>query len=427
MDIKTAFLNGKVDHEIYVEPPEGYPEANGMVLKLNRSLYGLKQSPRVWYFRLRTFLESKGWKACQHDQSVFMHPDGMYMTVYVDDLLIFGSNEQKIAKVKQELASEFQMSDLGKCSYYLGIHVNQNDNGDVHLHQSNYAKQIAQRFDMDHGPTYSTPMDSRQKLMKNTGPSSSLTEARVYQSMVGSANYGMIETRPDIAEAVGVVSQFSSNPTKEHAEAVERILGYTNSTHDLGLHYRHDAEKPDLHMFVDADWAGDPNTRRSTTGWVAMLSGAAISWASKRQKSIALSTMEAEYIAASEAAKEATWLRNFINELELPGLNISSVPVFIDNESAVKLAKNPEDHKRSKHIDIRHHYIRQTVADGTIELLRVPSKDNTADILTKPLAKEDFLRHTAGLGMTSALTPTVTGSSGRVVPDSLHCRLQRAE
>ncbi|SMR63766.1 unnamed protein product [Zymoseptoria tritici ST99CH_3D1] len=173
--------------------------------------------------------------------------------------------------------------------------------------------------------------------------------------------YGMIETRPDIAKSVGVVSQFNSNLDDKHEGAVDRIISYLNGTKDLGLLYRHQSGEEnrdlDLHMFVDSDWAGDPNERKSTTGWTAMFAGAAISWALKKQTSIALSTMEAEYIAASEAAKEAVWLRNFINELNLPD-KIVSVPLYIDNDAALRLSRNPEDHKRAKHIDLRHNYVR---------------------------------------------------------------------
>lgn len=246
MDIKTAFLNGKVEHETYVEAPEGYPQGDGdNVLLLKRSLYGLQQSPRLWYQRLRFSLESRGWKASQYDQSVFIHPDGMYMTVYVDDLLIFGPDEAKITKVKQSLSEEFKMTDLGLCSYYLGIHVHQRDNGDVHLHQTNYLQQILERFgfgNKDRNRKTATPMDSRLKLKKREELPQLLRAIRLYQSEVSSVNYAMIETRPDIAEAVGVVSQYCSNPSKEHEEAVERTYDYLSDHLTLGLHYKHKPE-----------------------------------------------------------------------------------------------------------------------------------------------------------------------------------------
>ncbi|SMY29126.1 unnamed protein product [Zymoseptoria tritici ST99CH_1A5] len=405
MDIVTAFLNGDVEHDIYIELPEGFPAPDGMCAKLNRSLYGLKQSSRLWYLRLRVFLESIGWKACNNDQSVFMHPDGMYMTVYVDDLLIFGPDESKIAAVKAQLSQEFKMTDLGRCAYYLGIHVQQRTNGDVHLHQSNYLQQIAEKFDLQDSTSLSTPMDSRGKLLLNNSKKRTIHDIRRYQAKVGSCMYGMIETRPDIAKSVGVVSQFNSNSDDKHEGAVDRIISYLNGTKDLGLLYRHQSGEEnrdlDLHMFVDSDWAGDPNERKSTTGWTAMFAGAAISWASKKQTSIALSTMEAEYIAASEAAKEAVWLRNFINELNLPD-KIVSVPLYIDNDAALRLSRNPEDHKRAKHIDLRHNYVRWVVTEGIVDTIRVDSKNNTADVLTKPLPEADFLRHVQGLGMTGS-------------------------
>ena len=402
MDIKTAFLNGNVEHEIYVEPPEGFPEDDDKVLLLKRSLYGLKQSPRLWYLCLRGFLEEIGWKASEYDQSVFIHPDGMYLGVYVDDLLIFGPDEGQIQRVKDQLANRFQMTDLGRCSYYLGIHIHQDDNGDVYLHQSNYLQQIIQRFGLQGSRTFNTPMDPKAKMQKNTGLPLSLDQIRLYQSKVGSLNYAMIETRPDIAEAVGVLSQYCSNPTNEHIQAVDRVFGYMQQTTELGLRYKHGASNDlNLQIFVDADWGGELDTRKSTTGWVAMLAGAAISWSSKRQKSNALSTMEAEYIAASAAAQEAIWLRNFILELNLPApvMTDSKVPILIDNDAALRLTRNPENHGRAKHIEIRHHFIRQTVAEGKVHTVRVASEDNTADILTKPLARDVFEKHVHALGM----------------------------
>ena len=400
MDIKTAFLNGDLEHEIYIQPPDGYPEREGKVLKLCKSLYGLKQSPRQWYFKLRAFLEGNGWRVSNFDPSVFIQDDHrLIMEVYVDDINIFGLNEEQIIAMKRQLASHFNMTDLGLCTYYLGMHVHQEANGDVHLHQESYIQQILERYGLQNIHPRKTPMRTSPKLTNNDGRPQPLEFQRRYQSKVGALNYAMVVTRPDIAEAVGVVSRFSANPTETHMKAVDDIYAYLKDTSNLGLHFRKNCADQELHAYVDADWAGCPNTRRSTTGYVIKLAGSPISWSSRRQRTVAMSTCEAEYVAGYKATQEIIWVQNMINDLRIKDLEVTSTPLLIDNNAALKLTRNPELHDRTKHIELKYHFLREMTLSGRIDTQRVSSKDNLADLLTKPLPRDAFENLTKELGM----------------------------
>ena len=400
MDIKTAFLNGNLEHEIFVEPPDGYPEARNQVLKLCKSLYGLKQAPRQWYFKLRAFLEENGWRVSNFDPSVFIQDnDNLIMEVYVDDINIFGINEDRIIAMKHQLAARFNMTDLGLCAYYLGMHVRQETNGDVHLHQGSYIQQILERYGLQGIYPRRPPMRTNLKMTKNDGHPKPLDFQRRYQSKVGALNYAMVVTRPDIAEAVGVVSRFCANPTEEHMKAVDDIYAYLKHTPNLGLHFKRDCPDRELHAYVDADWAGCPDTRRSTTGYVIKLAGSPVSWSSRRQRTVAMSTCEAEYVAGYKATQEITWIQNMINDLRIEALEVTSTPLLIDNNAALKLTRNPELHDRTKHIELKYHFLREMTLSGRINAQRVSTKDNQADLLTKPLPRDAHEKLTRELGM----------------------------
>lgn len=411
LDIKTAFLNGDVDHEIYVEAPEGYPVADGMVLKLRKALYGLKQSPRLWYEKLRAFLLDKGWRICNFDPSIFIYNhEGNYiiMCVYVDDMLIYAATDEQIEPVKKMVAEKFEISDLGPASYYLGMHVHRQENGAVHLHQATYIQQILDRFGLSEIHPTKVPMVPGLKLEKEEAEAFPAFRQQ-YQAKVGSLNYAAIVSRPDISESVGVVSRYNSNPGLQHMKAVDQIFAYLKGTIDLGILYEH--QNPEFHAFVDADHGGCKDTGRSTTGYVLMMAGAPIAWKSKRQSTVSVSTCEAEYVAAWKASQELEWMQNLINDLELPPLRAHSAvrahdtirahgtTLFIDNEGALKLSRNPELHDRTKHLRLKYHYLRELVMKGIIKTTRVETKDNLADLFTKPLSRDRFqdLRNRLGI------------------------------
>ncbi|KFY93342.1 hypothetical protein V498_04468 [Pseudogymnoascus sp. VKM F-4517 (FW-2822)] len=394
---KFFFAMQALKDDVFITPPDGYPEENGKVLKLNKGLYRLKQSPRVWYQKLKGWLDENEWAVSSWDSSVFVS-NGTFMTVYVDDLNIFRENLQSILQVKKLLSSNFKMTDLGEISWYLGMEIIRHD-GKIFLSLSQYFQDILDRFGLHDIKPVSTPADPTVTLQSKNDATASPAFKKRYQAMVGSLNWPAGVSRPDISFATGRIGRFSSNPSKQHMDAVERIYAYIRGTIDLCIAYEENSSQDTLEAVVDSDWGACADTRRSTSGWLIKLAGAPISWSSKRQRTVALSSTEAEYMAATEAAKEAVWLKRFINELAIPGMEIKTVIIQIDNNGAMKLTKNPEFHGRTKHIEMRHHFIRELIREGDIDVARVPTRDNQSDILTKALPRPIFQELVGKMGL----------------------------
>jgi len=388
MDVKTAFLNGVLDEEVYLSPPEGFESSfpPRAVLKLVKSLYGLKQSPRQWYQCLREFLISLGWKVSEYDQAVFFN-NGIIIEVYVDDLKITGKDLNRIGHLKETLSKRFKMTDLGECRSYLGMTVARSQEG-IYLHHARYIEEILNRFGLRDTRKYATPMEPSSRLETEKNATAEPAFRKIYQEMVGCLNYVASSLRFDIALPTGILSRFLNNPNESHMNAAVRIFGYLHGTNMLGLLFSSNA-MGGLEAYVDSDWGGCPETLRSTTGWIVLLGGSVISWSSKRQSVVALSTCEAEYMAAAEAVKEIIWIRWLLEELGFP--QTGPTTLHMDNEAAIKLTKNPEYHARSKHIALRFHHLREKVLDGTIAPRYVPTKQNIADMLTKPLARPQMV------------------------------------
>ena len=401
MDVTTAFLNGTLEEEVFMKQPEGY-EVQGkeqLVCRLKKSIYGLKQSPRCWNIALDSHLKEMGFSQSQNDPCIYRKDtDGevFYVGVYVDDIILAGKSVSQLKQVKADLSSKFDMKDLGKLSYFLGMKVEQNEqNGSVWIGQRAYTESLLKRFGMEDCNPVSTPVDISSKLTHATDNDDCINQHE-YQSAIGSLMYLSVSTRPDISYAVSSLARFSSKPTKEHWTALKRLLRYLKGSTKYGILYMKGGTSECI-GFSDADWAGDTNDRKSTSGYVFMLSGGAVSWSSKKQKCVALSTAEAEYIALSSAVQESVWLRQLIKELE----NSPETPTRIleDNQSAIAMTKNPQFHGRAKHIDIRHHFIREQVSRGTVQLKYCPTTEMTADILTKGLSRETFSKLRAKSGL----------------------------
>lgn len=397
MDVQTAFLNGDLEEEVYINPPEGFPE-DGKVLHLIKALYGLKQAPRAWYKKLKEWLIRNNWERSKYDECVFFHRGlCLIIAVYVDDLLIFGNKERDIQTFKDSIATTFRMTDLGRISYYLGMEFVLLSHG-LLIHQKGFINQILNRYNMGNIKSVATPLDANDKLLEETSQQAAPAFKQEYMSKVGSLNYVQTKTRPDISYAVSLVSRYMKNPNQQHMDAVNRIYAYLAGTKDVGLFYTEETNAHDednlypLQGFVDSDWGGCKDTGRSTTGWIYMFEGNPISWSSHRQKSVSTSSAEAEYVAASDAAKEAIWLQGLLDELYsmIGSQPQSTIPLHIDNVSAIKITKNPEFHGRTKHINIRHHFIRECVEQDQIRPLWISGKENVADILTKALHKPTF-------------------------------------
>ena len=402
MDVKTAFLNGELSEEIFLKQPEGFVVKGyeDHVCKLNRSIYGLKQSARCWNYELDKKLKEMGFKQSKSDPCIYIKDtkEGYcIIAVYVDDLIVGGENEKNITHTKKTISDIFEVTDMGTLHYFLGVKVIQNlSTGEIWIGQPNFTKELLKKLQMAESKAVETPSDPSMKLTKKTENEEEFNKVK-YQSAVGSLLYLSTRTRPDIAYAVGNSARYCSEPTNSHWCAVKRILRYLRGTTDLGLLYRPD--NTNLCGYSDADWAGDINDRKSTSGYVFIMSGSAISWRSKKQSSVALSTAEAEYIALSSATQEVMWLRQLFSSLLKDYKLSESTTIYEDNQSAICMARNNQSHGRSKHVDIKYHFVREQVEKQTINVVYCESEQMTADILTKGVLNYQFKKLRSKLGM----------------------------
>lgn len=388
LDITTAFLNGDIHEEVYVQQPTGFRVRGqeAKVCRLQKALYGLKQSPRAWYEKIDSYLASQGFLKSSAESTLYVKSaEDMFLilVLYVDDMLLTGPQKVHIAAFKAELQHRFEMSDLGPLHYYLGIQFMQTSGG-IYLQQSMYIQKLLQKFSFQDCKPVATPVESGVKLsLEDAGE---LFDATVYKQAVGSLLY-LCNTRPDIQYGVSVLSRFMHCPGTKHWQAVKRIFRYLQGTIHLGLFYpRGDASC--LQGYCDSDWAGDYDTRVSTSGYCFFLGDACISWLSKKQPTVATSSCEAEYRAAFTATVECVWLRRLYADLGLE--QHASTSILTDSMSALAVAKNPVFHARTKHIEVHYHYVRERLAAGEICLSHVSTHDNVADIFTKALPRDKF-------------------------------------
>ncbi len=401
MDVETAFLNGCLEEDIYMRQPEGFEKAGSenLVCRLKKSIYGLKQSPRCWNVTLDSYLQEIGFKQSKYDPCIYTS-EGVILAVYVDDIILASESDEQMKNVKKLISSKFTVKDMGRLAYFLGVSVDQESKSHVWVGQPAYTQKVLERFNMDASNSVATPADNSTKLIKNDG-SMECVDQKLYQSAVGSLLYLSMWSRPDITYAVHHVAKFSSQPTKEHWTAVKRIMRYLQGTINYGLCYTKggsvDGEIGNILGYSDADWAGDVNDRKSTSGYLFQVCNGTVSWRSKKQTCVALSTAEAEYMALSSAAQEAVWLRNL--SADLKNDKIMPVVIYEDNQAAICITKNPQFHGRAKHFDIKFHFIREQVEKGQVVLKYCPSKKMLADILTKGLDKEQFITLRSMMGV----------------------------
>jgi hypothetical protein len=397
MDVKSAFLNGELEEEVYVQQPPGFADAKhgGHVLKLHKALYGLRQAPRAWNAKLHDSLQSLGFERCPLEHALYRRggcDNFLLIGVYVDDLIITGSDAEEIAKFKEQMHGMFRMSDLGLLSYYLGIEVEQRD-GHITLSQASYALKVLEAAGMQDCNLCHTPMDTRLKIGKHNGGDA--VDATKYRSIIGSLRY-LVNTRPDLAFAVGFASRFMEAPGVHHWALVKQILRYLKGTIRYGCRYSA-GSAPNLVGYSDSDHAGDVDDRKSTSGIVFFLGSSIITWGSQKQKVVAQSSCEAEYIAAATAATQAVWLSRVLGAVL--GKEPDKMKLYVDNLSAIALCKNPVFHDRTKHIDTRYHYIRECVEKGMVDVLHVGTHDQLGDILTKALPRAKFVEMRQRLGI----------------------------
>lgn len=397
LDVTTAFLNGFLEETIYMQIPEGFIGGNtdGKVLKLKRAIYGLKQSSRAWYRRVDDCLVQSGYIRSKLEPCLYVNSSNGLKTIialYVDDFFLFSNDEQETKRIKQVLSSQFKLKDLGQVKQCLGMNVNiDKQNNVITLDQESYIDQLLHKFNMTESKVAETPMEEKLNLEKASDCKSEFP----YQQLIGSLMYLAVLTRPDIMYPLSYMSQFNNSYNEQHWCYAKRILRYLKKTKHYCLKYSKDG-KAEIEGFVDADWAHNVGDRRSYTGFNFMLSGGAISWESKKQKTVALSSTEAEYMGISEACKEAIYLRNL--QFEITG-HMYAIVLYNDNQSAQKLLANPVFHKRSKHIDVRYHFCRESVADKLVQTLYLPTADMPADLLTKSLSATKHYRFMSMLGL----------------------------
>lgn len=391
MDVTTAFLNGDLNEEIYMQIPEGLrtKDNDGMVCKLEKSLYGLKQSPRQWYAKIHAYLVNElKFKASENDPCLYVRKSEssiLIIALYVDDLLIVGSNKSEITTLKNDLGKIFEMKDLGPASVMLGIEISRDrKNRKLTVNQEHYTNEVLKRFQMENTRSAYTPMDkSIFNQLDDTGEPA--PPSIPYRQAIGSLIYLVSCTRPDLAFAVRKLSQYLESPLNHHWVAVKRVLRYLWTTRTKGLTY--DGKKgTNVIGYSDSDYAGCRVSRKSTSGYVFLLAGAAISWKSKKQSVVATSSCEAEYVAICLAAKEAIWLARLIVDLGEKKKS-TGVPLRVDNNGASSLAKNPTINERTKHIDVQYHFVRQCNQKGLISIERCDTRNQVADTLTKPLQR----------------------------------------
>ena len=396
LDVNNAFLHGDLEEEIYMKQPPGFEQGPpGMVCKLNKALYGLKQASRSWFLTMQAALFSLGFQQSKADHSFFFlstKTETLYLLLYVDDMLFFGNSPSRIQHIIDQLQQKFSLKDLGEVTHFLGIEVSKTFLG-LHLSQAAYITELLKRIKMLEAKPYPTPMLSDLKLSKIEGEP--IIDGKLYRSVVGALQYVTI-TRPELSFSMNKVSQYMACPLDIHWKAVKRILRYLNGSIDYGLHIKSSDFK--LSGFSDSNWASNVDDRRSTSGYCVYFGGSLVSWCSKKQRVVSRSSTEAEYRSLAYLVSEITWIRFLLQELNIP----VPVPViWVDNLSTIALASNPVLHSRAKHIELDIHFVRDKVVAKEVELRHVPSFDQVADILTKPLSQQFFTRLRNKLGVYS--------------------------
>ncbi|KAI1001438.1 Retrovirus-related Pol polyprotein from transposon TNT 1-94 [Podosphaera aphanis] len=381
LDIKTAFLYGILKEEIYLELPEGYRKENH-VARLKRCIYGLKQSPREWYFRLTEYLSICGFAPTLFDPCVFTHNTGkLIIAVYVDDIVLFGEQGSLMDKIVNGLKTEFKVNDLGILHWLLGIQIEYH-NASITLSQTAYIDRILNRFSMHDCNPVSLPIDCNHRLMSAID-GEPRANATLYQQIIGSIIYLVSATRPDLAYTISHLSQFNSDPSITHLGVSKRVLRYLKGTRDLKLTYKFESPLV-LNGYCDASYGNCLDTRRSFAGYLFQLGESTICWKSRKQRTVALSTCESEYMALALAAKQFIWVVDVLHRLidkDIPA-TLSS-----DNTAAIHLAHNPKINDATKHIDMAYHFVRELIEDGLLTLHHIPTDENLADICTKGLPK----------------------------------------
>ena len=406
IDFVGAYLNSLTKEDIYMKQPEGFvePGYEDYVAKLVHTIYGTMQGGHDWYQTLSGTYNDLGYTTSHADTCVRFKKEGENYTLtdtYTDDTFGASSSDEEAKRRKDEIGKVWEIKDVGETEYFLGMRVQQDINrGIIRLTQKPYWEYVLHRFGLEQLTPRNTPLPVGVVLDNSMTPKTDSEKMAMvdkpYRSILETVMWGQLATRPDLAFSVSLLARFQANPGLDHWNALLHVVGYIKNTIDYGLTYSRDSDISP-HAFVDADYGGCKDTRRSTSGYVFMMAGGAVAWSSKRQATVALSTVEAEYVAMSRCAQQMVWMHSWLDEVQI-GYDIPGV-IKGDNRGAIALSKNTKDHSKVKHIDIRHHYLRELLKSGHIALEQVPTIDNLADIFTKPLPRDHHHRFLAALNI----------------------------
>ena len=396
-DVKNAFLHGDLDEEIYMNIPPGFEkDTSNQVCRLRKALYGLKQSRRAWFGRFAKVMKELRYRQSQGDHTLFIKHSAAggvtVLLVYVDDIIVTGNDEQEKVELKKKLVKEFEIKELGRLRYFLGIEVAYSMQG-IFISQQKYVTDLLTETGKIGCKPVSTPMDPNHKL--GEAKEEPVVDKRMYQRLVGRLIY-LAHTRPDIAYSVSVISQFMHDPRESHLQAAYRVLHYLKGSPGKGILFKRNKELV-LEAYTDADYAGSVVDRRSTTGYCTFLGGNLVTWRSKKQNVVARSSAESEFRAIAQGLCELLWLKIILDDLRV---NLDGpMKLYSDNKSAINIAHNPIQHDRTKHIEIDRHFIKEKLETGLVCMSYVPSGYQLADVLTKGLNNASFHELIVKLGM----------------------------
>ncbi|KAL5858701.1 hypothetical protein ACOSQ3_006159 [Xanthoceras sorbifolium] len=412
MDVKTAFLNGDLEDEVYMKQPEGFPSSDGeqLVCKLKKSIYGLKQASRQWYLKFHNVISSFGFVENIMDQCIYQKVSGSkicFLVLYVDDILLATNDKGLLHEVKQFLSENFDMKDMGEASYVIGIKIRRDRfQGILGLSQETYINKVLERFRMKDCSPSVAPIVKGDRFNLNQCPKNDLEREQMknipYASAVGSLMYAQVCTRPDIAFVVGMLGRYQSNPGLDHWKAVKKVMRYLQGTKDHMLMYRR-TDNLEVIGYSDSDFAGCVDSRKSTSGYIFMMASGAVSWRSAKQSLTATSTMEAEFVSCFEATSHGVWLKSFISGLRIVDSISRPLKMYCDNSAAVFMAKNNKSGSRSKHIDIKYFAIKERVKEKKVVIEHVSTELMIADPLTKGMPPFKFKDHVNNMGLGSIM------------------------
>lgn len=387
MDVQNAFLHGDLQEEVYMKLPPGFESSDpNKVCRLRKSIYGLKQAPRCWFAKLSTALKSYGFKQSKADYSHYsflQERTCLHILIYVDDFIIAGNNLSTIQRFKNYLNQCFHMKDLGKLKYFLGIEVARNTEG-IFLSQRKYALDIISETGLLGSKPSSVPIALNHKLQIATGPP--LTNPEAYRRLVGRLIY-LTFTRPELCYTVHILSQFMQVPLEAHWEAALRTVRYLKGSPGQGVLLRADSDLR-ITAYCESDYNSCLLTRRSLSAYIVLLGSSPISWKTKKQEVVSMSSAEAEYRSMAFALKELKWLKQLLLSFGIP--HNSPMQLFCDSQAAIYIAANPVFHERTKHVESDCHSVRDAVQDKLITTEHLSTTEQPADILTKALPAPTF-------------------------------------